>query len=209
MSDNLNDKLRGLAGINVDWDKVMKPTIVTPAYRIESDIQKTSEMIQNLQKDKIRKEVQKEMEEERRHQEMLESNRTIANALSTAVAQGKSVTITIQDSNITNLQQNIEANGNVQNNYANQGIELDALISSLHKIFEHLLTQEEQEEANEAVAELKDTIEANEQPKKGVVNFLKSLVRRVIENPIALAKGANVILDEGKEAIDTLQNLIS
>jgi NhaP-type Na+/H+ and K+/H+ antiporter len=208
MSDRFNDIIKNLEGKKFSLDNISKANFLPVTHSIQSDMQKTQEMLSRLQEDKMRKEIEKEMDVERRHKEILESNQNVAQAISTALAQGKTVTISIQDSNITNLQQNIESTGNVQKNYANQGIDIDELIKSLKMIFEYLPTVEEQKEANEALVELKETIDAQEQPKKGIVNYLKSLVRKVIENPIAALKGTNVLIDEGEKSIHSLQTFL-
>jgi hypothetical protein len=209
MSDEINDKFK-LADLKS----------ITPGSGFQHEFQKGQDTARQFEETLYRQKQMDKMETERRHQEVLQSYQktaeTISGTISEALAQGKPITISIAGSTIHNLQQNIHSEGNVQTNYVNSGIDVDELITKLKKIYEYLPTDEEKTEAADALVELKETLDAKEQPKKTIVNFLKSLVRRSIENPVATVKGANVLLHEGQvllhegqQALDTLQNLAS
>lgn len=61
--------------------------------------------------------------------------------------------------------------------------------------------------ANEALIELKETMDAQEKPKKSAINYLKSLVKKAVNSPTAMIAGANVLMAESENPFTGLEQL--
>lgn len=165
--------------------------------------------IQQTAQSKAREKAQERADVERRHQEQLESNNLILNAVSEAITQGKSVTFKIEGSTIHGgVQQNIDSIGNSQYNNLTKGLNIEELITTLKELFKYL-PEEDKEDANEVLADLQDTVNANEEPKKSLLRFAKSLVKKAIENPVGTVKGVNTIATEGEKAVNTIKEFLA
>ncbi|MEK4297450.1 hypothetical protein [Paenibacillus sp. FSL R5-0914] len=205
MSDEMSSKKFAISkDFVINKNDIIVPHAVSGYYNAMT--QKSQEMMERVIEDREREAARKDAEAEQRHQESLQSTQKLSQALSEAITNGRSVTISIEGSTIHNLQQNVDAIGNTQNNYVTQGIDVEALISTLKGVFEYL-PEEEKIEANEALVELNETIDANEKPKKSVLNYLKSFVKKAASNPAATIASAKALMVEGDQAVEAFKQL--